>query len=393
MGWTRKLLLVIAVVLLGAILVAVLSPKKLPVETGTVETGPMQVTVEASGKTRVRNRYIVAAPVSGQLHRIELRPGDVIQDGKELAHITPVSSPLLDARTRAEAQSRVLVAQAASAEAASIVERARIARDHANRELERVRKLVEGSALAEQALDDAQFAANSRSRELVSAELALQSARQSVAAARSTLTVQPDKRGGVQVPVVSPASGKVLRVLQQSEGPVMAGTPLVELGDPRELELVAELLTLDAVQVRAGAAVLIEQYGGSEALRGVVRLVEPSAFTKISALGVEEQRVNVIVDPASEGAWKSLADGFQAQTRIVVWDAATVLKAPASALFRSGGEWNVFVVSGGRAWRKPLQVGRRNDAHAQVLDGVAQGDRLVLFPSDKLTDGARVQLK
>lgn len=391
MSWTRKLLIVMALVLAGALLVAVLSPKKLPVETGAVDSGPMQVTVEATGKTRVRNRYVVAAPVGGQLQRIDLRAGDAINDGKELARITPITAPLLDARTRAEAQSRVLVAEAARAEAASVVERAKIARDHANRELERVRKLVECNALADEALDNAQFAASSRARELVSAELALESARQSVSAARSTLTVPASKGSGAQVPVVSPTAGKVLRVLQQSEGPVQAGTPLIELGDPKDLELVVELLTLDAVQVRPGAAVLVEQYGGVDPLRGVVRLVEPSAFTKVSALGVEEQRVLVIVDPPSEGAWRSLADGFQAQARIVVWEAASATRLPASALFRSGGQWHAFVVGGGRAWRKPLQVGRRNELHAQVLEGVAQGERVVLFPSDKLTDGAKVQ--
>jgi HlyD family secretion protein len=174
MGWTRKLLIVIAIVLVGAVVVVALSPRPLPVETGVVDTGAMQVTVEATGKMRVRHRYVVAAHVSGQLGRVEMRPGDVVEEGKELASIRPISPPLLDARTKAEAQSRVLVAEAARAEAASVVERARIARDHAGRELQRTRKLVEGSVLADEALDNAQFAADSRARELVSAELARQ---------------------------------------------------------------------------------------------------------------------------------------------------------------------------------------------------------------------------
>lgn len=394
MRWTRNLLVAVVLVLVAALLVAVLSPKKLPVEAGTVERGPMQVTVEATGKTRVRDRYVVAAPVGGQLHRIELRAGDAIAESKEVAQITPISPPLLDARTRAEAQSRVLVAEAAKAEAASVVERARIARDHANRDLERVRRLVEGNALADEALDNAQFAASSASRELVSAELALESARRSVEAARSTLMIKPAEKGkAAQIPVFSPASGKVLRVLQQSEGPVQPGTPLIEVGDPQALELVAEVLTLDAVQVRAGAQVMLEQYGGAQPLAGVVRLVEPSAFTKISALGVEEQRVNVIIDPASEGAWKALADGFQAQARIVVWQAPSVVKIPASALFRSGGAWQAFVLDGGKAFKRTIQVGHRNEAFAEALEGVAQGDRVVVFPSDKLTDGARVTVR
>jgi len=394
MRWTRNLLIAVVLVLVAALVVAVLSPKKLPVEAGTVEVGAMQVTVEATGKTRVRDRYVVAAPVGGQLHRIELRAGDPVPESKEVAHITPISPPLLDARTRAEAQSRVLVAEAARAEAASIVERAKIARDHANRELERVRKLVEGNALADEALDNAQFAASSASRELVSAELGLESARRSVEAARSTLMIKPSGKGsGTQIPVFSPAGGKVLRVLQQSEAPVQAGTPLVEVGDPQALELVAEVLTLDAVQVRAGAQVMLEQYGGSLALAGVVRMVEPSAFTKISALGVEEQRVNVIIDPASEGAWKALADGFQAQARIVVWQAPSVVKMPASALFRSGGAWQAFVINGDRAGKRTIQVGHRNEAFAEVLEGVAQGERVVVFPSDKLADGARVTVR
>lgn len=394
MRWTRNLLIAVVLVLVAALVIVVLSPKKLPVEAGTVERGPMQVTVEATGKTRVRDRYVVAAPVGGQLHRIELRAGDPVPESKQVASITPISPPLLDARTRAEAQSRVLVAEAARAEAASVVERAKIARDHANRELERVRRLVEGSALADEALDNAQFAATSASRELVSAELALESARRSVEAARSTLTIKASEKGGAsQIPVFSPAEGRVLRVLQQSEGPVQAGTPLIEVGDPRALELVAEVLTLDAVQVRAGAQVMLEQYGGNQPLAGVVRLVEPSAFTKISALGVEEQRVNVVIDPASDDAWKALADGFQAQARIVVWKAPSVVKIPGSALFRSGGAWHAFVIDAGRASKRTIQVGHRNEASAEVLQGVAQGDRVVLFPSDKLTDGARVTVR
>jgi HlyD family secretion protein len=393
MGWTRKLLIVIAVVLLGAILVVALSPKRLPVETDVVDTGAMQVTVEATGKMRVRHRYVVAAHVSGQLGRVELRPGDVVEEGKELASIKPISPPLLDARTKAEAQSRVLVAEAARAEAASAVERARIARDHASRELQRTRKLVEGNVLADEALDNAQFVADSRARELVSAELALESSKRTIAAARASLMASSSTGPDARWPVLSPSSGKVLRVFQESEGPVQAGTPLFEMGDPTDLELVAELLTLDAVRVRGGAPVLVDQYGGTQPLQGVVRLVEPSAFTKVSALGVEEQRVNVIVDPAAPGEWKALADGFQAQARIVVWEAASVTRIPTSALFRSGGVWSAFVVSDGRARSRVFELGQRNELHAEVLGGVAVGDRVVVFPSDKLTDGAKVEVR
>ncbi len=393
MGWTRKLLIVVAIVLVGAVLVVALTPKRLPVETGVVDKGAMQVTVEAAGKMRVRHRYVVAAHVSGQLGRVALRPGDVVEEGKELANIKPISPPLLDARTKAEAQSRVMVAEAARAEAASVVERAKIARDHASRELQRTRKLVEGNVLADETLDNAQFAADSRARELVSAELALESAKRNVAAARATLMASSSTGPDARWPVLCPSGGKVLRVFQESEGPVQAGTPLLEIGDPKDLELVAELLTLDAVRVRGGAPVLVEQYGGTVPLRGVVRLVEPSAFTKISALGVEEQRVNVVVDPASAGEWKDLADGFQAQARIVVWEAPAVLRIPTSALYRSGGVWSAFVVNEGRARSRSVEIGQRNDAHAEVLGGVAEGDRVVVFPSDKLLDGAKVEVK
>ncbi|MBI5531567.1 MAG: HlyD family efflux transporter periplasmic adaptor subunit [Deltaproteobacteria bacterium] len=392
MSLARKIGIAVAAVALVAGAVVVMAPKPAKVELGRVQRGALQVTVEATGKTRVKERFTVSAPVSGNLTRIELRAGDVVTQGQVLARIAPYEPALLDARTRAEAEARVAVANSSRAEAEAAVERARVARDQAVHELGRVRKLAESNAIAPEVLDSAEFAARGRERELASVEAALQSARRGVDAARATLV-----RGGSHArkssdaEVTTPTRGRILRVVQQSEGPVQAGTPLLEIGDPTSLEIAADFLTTDAVRIRPDAPVLIDQYGGAAALQGKVRLVEPSAFTKISALGVEEQRVNVIMDPAGKPEdWSVLGDGYQVQVRVVVWEAPSALKVPLSALFRTGGAWNAFVVIQGRSALRTAQIGQRTGSDAEVLGGLVEGDTVILHPSDKLADGEKV---
>ena len=392
MNWKRTLALSAVAAALAAAGAVAFKPKPTLVEMGRVGRGPMQVTVEATGKTRVRDRFVISAPVSGQMARIELKVGDPVAEGQALARIAPLSPGLLDARTRAEAQARVAVAAASKAESEAAVDRARVARDQADHELHRVRKLAESGAIASEAVDSADFNARARARDLAAAEAAQVSARRAIEAAQATLTRSAGAaKTSSDAVLPSPIKGRILRVLQQSEGPVQAGTPLLEVGDPEHLEIVADFLTTDAVRIRAGARALLDQYGAATELHGRVRSIEPSAFTKISALGVEEQRVNVILDPDKDPAsWQVLGDGYQLQVRVVVWEATAVVKAPLSALFRSGASWQAFAEIRGRSSLRTVQVGQRNATEAEVLGGLAEGDNVILHPSDKLESGVTV---
>ena len=398
MKMTRRRGWVIAALAAAAAAAALLVPERVPVEVASVTRGPLVVTVDASARTRVRERRIVVAPASGWLERIQARPGDAITAGAVLARIgAPVAAPL-DPRTRAELEARLASAQAISEEAAAGVGLATVARDHAERELARLRPLFAAGGVSRQTLDAAEFEREARKAELRAAELALETAGRNVAVARAQLarsgeTTRLPGAAATEVPALAPADGRLLRVLCESEGPVQAGTPLLEIGDPSALEAVVEVITSDAVAIAPRAAVLFERWGGAEPLTGRVRLVEPSGFTKLSALGVEEQRVNVVVDPeGAPDAWARLGDGYRLEARIVVWEAET-LKAPLAALARDADGWSAFVVSGGRARTRRVEVGRRAVGEAQVTAGLAPGDVVVLYPSARLRDGARVAVE
>jgi HlyD family secretion protein len=304
----------------------------------------------------------------------------------------PVASPLLDPRARAEAEGRLAAARAALRRAGTEVERARAASGFARKEADRQRTLLAAGATAAQLAEQAELAQRMRDEELASAEFARRIAAAEVEVARAALLRlgQPDSREGFEVR--SPVAGQVLRVLQESEAVVQSGTPLVEVGDPASLEVVVDVLTADAVAIRPGAPVQIERWGGATALRGHVHRVEPSAFTRISALGVEEQRVNVLIDFDGDAAERAaLGDGYRVEARITVWREDGVLQIPAGAVFRHDGGWAVYQVRDGRARLRPIELGRRNAAQAQVSGGLGEGDGVVVYPADNLTDGVAVE--
>ncbi len=369
-------------------------PGAQPVEQATVRRGPLQVTVDEEGRARVIHRYVVAAPVSGQLRRIAWKPGaGVVASETVLAVMETGAAELLDAGRLAQAEARLGGAEAAMAAAQAQAARAAAAESLAQVENERIQKLAAGGSVSRQESDAAAARAIVAAQERRAAEFGRQVAEFERRQAEAVLR---RGRGGAgenpTVSVLSPVSGRVLRVFQESERVVNVGTPLLEVGDPADLEVTVEVLSRDAVAIRPGARVLLEQWGGASPLEARVRWVEPAGFTKISALGVEEQRVNVICDlvtPAAERA--TLGDEYRVEARIVVWESPDTLIVPAGALFRREGNWRIFVVEGGRARERAVRVGRSNGVFSEVLEGVTSGETVVVYPGDRIRNGIRVQ--
>ena len=395
----RILVLVIAIVLGVALFVATRTPA-VEVEAGTVQRGPITVTIDDLAETRVRDLYTVSAPISGELLRVPLKPGARVTAGVTLlARIQPAEPGALDVRTVAQTLANVHALEAQAAASHAQVEDALAAQHLAERQLTRTVALRDRGFVAQAALDVARAARDRAHAAVHAAREAERSGRESVLAARAGLiapgmTVRPPNAAGRGVvDVRSPVSGTVLTVPQESMRVVVAGTPLVAVGDPARLELVTDLLSADAVRVRPGAAVSIEDWGGDRPLEGRVRLVEPSGFLKISALGVEEQRVNVVIDfAAPRSAWAQLGHGFRATARIAIWSSADAMLVPISALFRSGKAWQVFRIDGDAARAVPVMIGRMNADVAQLLGGLAPGDRVILHPGDKVADGVKVRV-
>lgn len=390
----RSLFWIAAALLVLVLLVLAFRPQPVAADFAEVIQGPMQVTVRDEGRTRVRDEYVVSAPVGGRLLRIDYKAGAEMQAGDTVARIVPGAPSFLDARAHAEARAGVQSAAAALAAAQSELERAEAQERFARTELERVTEMHARELIAVETYDRARL-------QLRVAESALSSARESVRmreadldAARIRLT-QPGGQGSdtAIVDVVAPVSGRVLRVAKESESVIAAGAEIISLGDPDNLEVVVEMLSTDAVLVRPGAEVIIQNWGReNDPLRGRVRLVEPYGFLKISALGVEEQRVNVIVDfTQSREEWSSLGHGYRVEAAIVTWEADDVVQAPVASLFRSGGQWAVFRVVDDTAHLAPVEVGRDNGRTAQILSGLSAGDTVVLYPGETLSDGTGVR--
>jgi HlyD family secretion protein len=393
MRTVRQALLAFLALAVAAATLLALRPRPVPVDVASAARGSLEVAIEETGIARVKDRYVVSAPVSGSVSRQVLEPGDAVREGDVVAEIAPSLSPLLDARTRSEAQARLSAATSALGQAQAQHGRARVAEELARDEVSRARSLAAGGSLPGQDLDRAEFEARMRSEELASAVFAVKVAAEQVRVARAALGDAVGARGG-HIDVLAPVSGRVLRVLQRSEGVVQAGTPLLEVGNPEVLELVVDLLTTDAVRVQPGTPATIQRWGGDRALAARVRKVEPSAFTKLSALGVEEQRVNVIAaftDPRRD--WSALGDGFRIEARLVLWEGADVLKVPQGATFRHGDGWAVFRVESGRARLTPVQIGHRGETEVEVLGGVEQGAAVAVHPGDRVRDGARVEAR
>ena len=387
--------LIAGVAIVGVILAFALWPSAIDVDVATVARGPLQVTIDEEGETRVRERFVVSAPVMGRVERIVLEPGDPVVRGKTIvARLTPAAAPLIDPRSQAELSAAVAAARAAVGQTRAERERAATALTRAQSTARRLEALLKSGAISGDELEAAQTTSKSAENAFRAADFSVARAEHELQLAQARL--KPSSTGGGTVDVVAPVDGVVLKRMRESASVVPVGEPLLEIGDPHTLEVVSDLLSTDAVRVARGASVSIEQWGGPHPLEGRVRLVEPSGFTKVSALGVEEQRVNVIIDFSDLGDETepaSLGDGYRVEVRIVIWQDPAVLKVPVGALFRRGDDWAVFVVNEGRVQLQPVHIGQRNDRDGQVLKGLSEGQTVVVHPPDTLTDGARVRVR
>ena len=383
---TRRRTIVIAAGVLGLAGVAwAMRPDPVTVETAVAARGPLRVTVDAEGRTQVQDRYVVVTPVAGRVRRIALEEGEAVVPGQVVATIAPLP---LDAQAREQAEARLRAARALQLEARARADQAREAEALERRTRERREALYAAGAVSAEERDRAVLAHASRLDDLAAAEARLSATAAEIAAARALLVSVGE--GGL-VTVRSPCRGRVLRVSERSERVVAAGTPLLELGDARALEVVADVLSSDAVAMRPGQLVEIGEWGGAAPLRGTVRIIEPSAFTRVSALGVDEQRVKVRIAIATAPA--ALGDNFRVETRTTVWEGADVLTVPGSAVFQTAEGWRVFVVRDGRARLRAVQTGRHDAASTEIVSGIEAGERVVLFPSDEVRDGVRVRAR
>jgi HlyD family secretion protein len=392
MGMLKNRRVQFGVVVVAALVAVALWPQAVEVDVAPVTRGLLVVTVDEEGETRVRDKFVITAPVAGEVQRLDLEPGDPVTHGRTvLARIRPAAPLPLDARARGELEAAVRATQAAA-------ERARAERDRlagvaalAEQRRDRARRLLASGAIAQEELDVREAEARAGADALRAAGSAVAQAEYDVQIARARLVPAASGRAA-DIVITAPVTGVVLKRHLESAQVVAAGVPLVEIGDPQRLEVVTDLLSADAVRVAVGAEVLLEHWGGTQPLAGHVRRVEPSGFTKVSALGVEEQRVNVVIDlDGPDEAGFALGDAYRAEVRIVVWRGADVVKVPTGAVFRRGEDWAVFVVEGGRARERAVTIGQRNGREAQVLNGFNAGDYVVMYPPDVLKDGARIR--
>lgn len=393
MSTRKRILLIVGALTLVALLVFAFRPQPEAVETVAVARGPLVATIDAEGVTRVEEHYAVTAPVTGFARRIAYEVGDDVEPGAVLAVIEPAPAQPLDARTRSELAARVQAAAAAVRRAEAQATAARARADLAAATLGRMRPLAEDSVLAPAEFDRYVAEARQTAEARTAAESAVEAARQELAATRALLQSGAGARGGSTVAVRAPAGGTVLAVHHESEGVVAAGQPLVEVGDPATLEVAADVLSDEATRLAPGMRAVVES--GTRTADGHVRHVEPVAFTEVSALGVEEQRVNVIVDlperdATTEAAPLRLGHGYRVRVRFVEWDAPDALRLPTSALFEHDSGWAVFVVEGNRTALRPVEIGHRAGLWVEALAGVEEGEVVVTHPNDDLADGTRV---
>jgi HlyD family secretion protein len=394
MPWRQRIVLILLLLLAALGLLWAFLPRPVSVETAKVSRGPLRVTVEEEGKARLRDRFVVSAPVTGYARRVDLEVGDPVERGQGVAEIDPMRVEGLDPRARAAAQARVSAAGAALRVAEERFREATAADEYASARFARTRRLTDAGLTTKDALEQAASEAKRASAATRSAEAATDAARHDLEAAKAALirAGTSDVRQAGRVTVRSPATGTVLAVRHESEGVVPAGTPLLEIGDPGRLEVEVDVLSADAVRIHPGTAVRFERWGGDVPLEGKVRVVEPVGFTKVSALGVEEQRVLVLVDITSpRDAWKGVGDRYRLEASFVLWEEKEVLQVPAGALFRTGDRFAVYVLEKGRAKERTVEIGRRNGIAAQLLSGLAEGETVILHPGDAVADGKKVR--
>ena len=389
------------IALAGALVVAALAwgfwPGPVPVEGAQALRAPLRVSVEEEGRTRVKDRFVISAPVAGYLQRIRLEVGDAVAQGQTLAVMEPLRPEVLDPRSRARAEAQVAAAQAALESAREQVSARRAEAQFARAEYRRKQKLLGDALISQGDLDQAETLSRQAAAALRSAEFAVEVARFDLEAAQTALEYSIAGDGesdGETVRLRAPVASRVLAIHHESEGVVVTGEDLLEIGDPAALEVAVDVLSADAVRIRPGGAVRFQRWGGEQPLEGVVRTVEPTGFTKISALGVEEQRVWVIADLTSaREQWRQLGDGYRVEAQFILWEGQDVLQVPASALFRAGEGWAVFTVRDGRARRLAVRAGRSNGLATQILAGLEAGETVIVHPDDRIEDGVRVALQ
>jgi HlyD family secretion protein len=385
----------VATVVIALLLAWGFWPQAVLVEAADATRAPMAVSIDEEGRTRVIDRYVVSAPVDGVACRVTQNVGDPVEQGQLMLMIEPLESQVLDPRSRALAKARVAAAEAALRASREQARAAAADEEYANNELERQRPLIDQGLISREAFDRTRTAANTAAAARRSADFTVEVASYELEAARTALEYSAATESGSpaeRVPVRSPITGRILKVEHECEGPVRTGEPLFEVGDPSALEVEVDVLSSDAVRIKPGMQVVFERWGGEHTLQGVVRNVEPVGFTKISALGVEEQRVLVISDFVSPPEkWQRLGDGYRVEARFILWQDDDVLQVPASSLFRYEDGWALFVIDDGRAVRRRVEIGQRNGLAAQIVDGVGEAESVILHPSDKVDDGVRVR--
>lgn len=392
---SRWLLIVAVLIAVGIGIGYGFLPKPVPVDLAKAWRGTLRVTIEEEGRTRVRDRFVISAPVSGFMRRIALDVGDPVKRGRTVVELEPLRSEVLDPRSRAAAEAAVSAAEATLRAAEENARAMAADAEYARANLDRIRRLFDAGVMPRDSLDKAESEARRTEANRMSAEAGVKAARFEVERARTALRFSPAE--GVPapkrvVPVLSPVEGRVLRIHRKSEGVVQSGAPLIDVGNPRKLEVIAEILSADAVKIKPGTPVLFERWGGGPPLEGKVRVVEPAGFTKISSLGVEEQRVLVIADITSPpDLWLRLGDDYRVETRFIVWEGKEVLQIPASALFRKGEGWAVFVVDEKKAREREVKVGQRTGLTAEITSGLEEGTAVILHPDDTVREGTRVR--
>lgn len=397
MKWQRYAIWAGIALVITAALVAGLRPQPVLVEAATVSEGPLQVTIEEEGRTRVKDRFVVSAPVAGFVRRINLEVGDSVVQKQVLTELEPLRSAVLDPRRRAEAEARVAASRSALLSAEEKRQAAQAEAEYASGEYRRKLRLQKTGSISEDQLSQSHTEMRRAEAQLRSARFAVDVAKYELDAASTLLQYSAAQNSDSvlkeRVPILAPVNGAVLSLHRKSEGVVAAGEPLVELGDPRALEVAVDVLSFDAVRLHPGTEVLIERWGG-EPLKASVKVVEPVGFTKVSALGVEEQRVWVIVDITSAPeAWQRLGDGYRVEARFILWQNPQVVQVPNASLFRIDDGWGLFVIDEGRAHLRRVEVGERNGLRAQILEGVRVGERVVTHPDNSLEDGVRLTVR
>ena len=395
-GQMRRRILIISIVLIVVVLLIYgFLPKTQVVDIVSVKRGPLQITIEEEGRTRLKDRFTISAPTSGYMRRVKSKVGDAVKKGQIVAVLEPLPSQALDPRSRATAQASVSSAEASLGAA---IERERVASADASyleQRKERLKTLYDKGSIAKDQFDQINSEAQKARALQLSAAAEINVAKSELERAKITLrNFAAVKTEGNTVDVTSPLSGTVFRVYRESEGAVNIGEPLMDIGNAKNLEVRVEVLSSDAVKIKEGTRVLFKRWGNDEPLTGQVRLVEPAGFTKISSLGVEEQRVLVIADITSPPEkWNLLGDGFRMEAHFILWEGENVPQIPASALFRLGKDWAVFVAERGKARKRVVQIGQRNGMAAEILSGLKENEKVLAYPDDSISEGTKIKAR